>query len=366
MTAVVIRKVAIDNGFGGYKVAEVQTSGQVRVEVIPAVVGIGKTDTGLLATGLKRQRSSEKPLTVNFGHNSYLVGHNVHLSARPLERLDFQRLSEGPELLAWTYAGLWKILGSGDHKVILLDGLPVEILQNEEQAQAMVKRLRTRLVGDHSFRVNGQLVILQILQVRAIAQPVGSYFAWGLDTNGNWVQHNDSLKAPVAVADFGFNTLDLFVVQNGQVVGRFTAGKTLGMRRANSTIRAAAREQLGVDMSLHEADELVKMAVAGQPPLVYHPGGEMDFTDVVRQALEATFAEAITFIEEQWGNTRQFRHLLLTGGGAQALREFLLRQYPHALILPNPVTANAEGLAKFAVRTKAVGQSANGVASKPV
>lgn len=352
MTAEVIHKVAIDNGFGGFKAAEVQASGQIRVEVIPAVVGIGQADTSLLATGLKRQRSSEKPLTISLGNSLYLAGHNVHFSARPLERLDFQRLSEGPESLVLTYAAIWKILGSGDHTITILDGVPVEVLQNKEQAQATVKGLRDQLLGDHSFSVNGQPVTIKILQVKAIAQPVGSYFAWGLDTNGQWVQMNGSLKAAVAIADFGFNTLDLFVVQNGQVLSRYTGGKTLGMRRTNSAIRAAAREQFGVEMSLHEADELVKTFVAGQSPTVYYSGGEADFSEVVQQALQATFAEVVSFIEEQWGNTRQFRHLILTGGGAKALRELLLRQYPQALILPNPVTANAEGLAKFAIRPR--------------
>jgi hypothetical protein len=32
------------------------------------------------------------------------------------------------------------------------------------------------------------------------------------------------------------------------------------------------------------------------------------------------------------------------------LRATLLRQYPQGVVLPNPVTANAEGLARYAVR----------------
>lgn len=348
----VIRKVAVDNGFGGFKVAEVQDT-KLHVDLIPAVVGLGKTDTGMLATGLKRNHSAAKPLTVTFNNLSYLVGPNVHLYTRPLERLDFQRLSEGPEVQALTYAGFRKVLGTGEHLAIIYVGLPVEILQNMEEAQATLKRMRAWLVGDHHFSINDQSFKVTVMQVRGIAQPVGSYFAWGLNTQGQWVQMNESLKAAVAVADFGFNTLDLFVVQNGRVVDRFTGGKTLGMRRANSAIRAAALEQFGVEMSLHEADELVKTFVAGQPPMVYHSEGEADFSEVVQQALKATFAEAVSFMEERWGNARQFRHLILTGGGAQALRDLLLRHYPQALILSNPVTANAEGLAKFAVRIKA-------------
>ena len=57
-----------------------------------------------------------------------------------------------------------------------------------------------------------------------------------------------------------------------------------------------------------------------------------------------------SFVERQWGNGRQFVHLLFTGGGAEALRATLLRQYPQGVVLPNAVTANALGLARYAAR----------------
>ncbi|MBE7550095.1 MAG: hypothetical protein HS126_03335 [Anaerolineales bacterium] len=43
-------------------------------------------------------------------------------------------------------------------------------------------------------------------------------------------------------------------------------------------------------------------------------------------------------------------HILLTGGGALAMREMLLRQFPKATVMPEPVLANARGLAKLAAR----------------
>ena len=45
-----------------------------------------------------------------------------------------------------------------------------------------------------------------------------------------------AIKTPVAVADIGFNTLDLFAVENGQVIARFTDGDTLGMHRVADTL----------------------------------------------------------------------------------------------------------------------------------
>lgn len=70
---------------------------------------------------------------------------------------------------------------------------------------------------------------------------------------------------------------------------------------------------------------------------------------LTRQAIDSTFASVINFIEERLGNGRQFPHLLFTGGQMQALKKPLTRHYPHGLFLP--ITANAEGLAKFAQRS---------------
>ena len=144
----------------------------------------------------------------------------------------------------------------------------------------------------------------------------------------------------------GFNTLDLFAVQGGEVVSRFTGGDTAGMRRAAELIINAVRGSYGVDLSLHEADALLQE----KRPRLYTTEGETDLHSIVDQAIDATTAAVITFLERHWGNGRQFPHLLFTGGGAEMLRDDLLRQYPHGVVLPNPITANALGLARYAVR----------------
>jgi hypothetical protein len=101
-----------------------------------------------------------------------------------------------------------------------------------------------------------------------------------------------------------------------------------------------------VGLSLHEADALLQH----RGPRLYTAQGEQDLCAQVDQALGTTAAAVASFVERHWGNGRQFAHLLLTGGGAEALRETLLRHYPQGVILPNPVTANALGLARYAAR----------------
>ena len=343
-----IINVGLDPGFGGTKAACVGPEGS-RVAVTPSVVGVGRTDLGLLSLGdLGRQRRTRRPDQVRFGGVAYLVGENVARYARPVERMDFLRLSDGPELRALFYDVMARLLTGQpeDLRLNVLAGLPVEVMADRQQAQAALRDLRRWMVGEHTCVVNDRVLHFEVANVLVMAQPAGAFFAWGLNDEGQWIRPRDDLRAPVAVCDIGFNTLDLFVVEGGEVSGRFTGGDTAGMRRAAELLINSLRASLGVAPSLHETDALLRQ----RQPRLHTAQGEQDLYREVNQVLDMTAAAVIAFVERQWGNGRQFAHLLFTGGGAEALRKPLLRQYPHGVILPNPVTANALGLARYAGR----------------
>ncbi len=338
--------LGLDPGFGGFKVVEASGEGHRSIH-LPSVVGVGDTDTGLLSLGaLGGRRRDGRPLAVSWNGASYLAGHRVAAYARPIERMDFLRLSDGPELRVLTYAALGSLLGPGDHTVSLMLGLPVEVMADRDRALATLKSLRDWLQGEHRFTLNGDAVILTVTAVKAMAQPAGAFFAWGLDDDGHWTRPAGDLKAPVGICDIGFNTLDLFAVEGGQVVARFTGGDTLGLRRAAELLGSRVRKDYGVSFSLHEADALL----CDRRPQLHTPSGLTDLQAAARQALDATAGEILGFVESRWGQGRQFAYLLFTGGGAEALRPELTRLYPHGLVLPDPVTANALGLARYARR----------------
>jgi len=340
-------RIGVDPGFGNFKVATVRGT-EVEVSVVPSVVGVGETDLGLLSIGtLGRRRKRAVPDRVAFGGVTYLVGEGVSRFARPVQRMDFLRLSDGPELRALFYDAVFRLLGEGAHRdVRLMVGLPVEVMADREQARETLRTLRRWMVARHRFAVNDRPVTLTVTDVRVMVQPAGTFFAWGLDNNGKWTRAKGDLKAPVAICDIGFNTLDLFAVQGGEVVARFTGGDTAGMRRAAELLINAVRAEHGVELSLHEADALLRQ----KRPRLYTAAGEVNLRPLVTQALDTAAAGITTFVERRWGNGRQFAHLLFTGGGAEALRDALLRQYPHGVVLPDPVAANAIGLARYAVR----------------
>jgi hypothetical protein len=338
--------IGLDPGFGGVKAACIGLEG-AQMATVPSVVGVGSTDLGLLSVGyLGRRRRSRQPDQVTFDKITYLVGENVARYARPVERMDFLRLNDGPDLRSLFYDVVFRLLGQGQHRANVMVGLPVVVMADREQARATLRALRGWMATRHEYVVNGHEVRLDIENVKVMAQPAGTFFAWGLNNLGKWVRDRSVLRAPVAICDIGFHTLDLFTVEGGEVVARFTGGDTVGMRRAAELIINTVRTGYGVSLSLHEADALARQ----RGPRLHTAGAEMELRAQVDQALDTTAAAVVTFVERQWGNGCQFTHLLFTGGGAEALKATLLRQYPHGVVLPDTVTANALGLARYAAR----------------
>jgi hypothetical protein len=315
-----------------------------------SIVGVGNTDLGMLERGLGRRRAQDTPVTVAWNGWSYLVGSGVERYARPVERMDLQRLSDGVELRALTYKTLYDLavdLPPDQRAFAVMVGLPVEVMANADQAKATRRTIRSWLMGDHTLAVDGDALTLTIHKVQVMGQPAGAYHAWAFDDAGRWARDRADQRALVGIGDIGFNTLDLYSVQGGRIQGRYTDGDSLGMRRAAELVIDAVRRQHGVTLSKHRADALLHR----RRPALFVGGQQVDLATVVAQARASNEGSVLAFFEATWDNGRQFGYLLFTGGGAESLRPALLRQYPHGVVLPDAVTANALGLARAARRT---------------
>ena len=346
-----IRKIGLDPGFSSIKIAEASETG-IATYLLPAVVGLGaETESGLSLAGVARPRKrGAQPLEITFEGLSYLVGPNVALYTRPIHRMDFDRFSDSPELRASLYAALYKLLNGGAHRVSLALALPVKVLQDKQEAQRVERQIRNWLTGIHSFSVNGVETHLEVATVRAkIPQPVASWFEWGMDNSGQWVKGAEALKAPTLVVDQGFNTLDVLVVQNGQISQRHTGGDTLGMRRAAERLIELLTRRYKVTPDLLEADALIRQVGSGQKAATFVEGEAVDVSAEARQSIGSLETAVARFIENVLSQGHLYR-VLLTGGGTMGLMTRLRRRFPKATVLREPVLANARGLAKLANR----------------
>ena len=357
-----IRKLCIDLGNGNTKGAEVvithrKRKGEVietrelQTASLPSQVGAGDTSLGGLSLGnVVKRRKEEQPAQVSFSGGTYLVGHNVARFAKPLERFDLRKYTDSMEVRALTYALLAQMVNGGETDMALIVALPVEVVMAEAFKET-AKGIEEWLLGEHHFTYDGHVSHLTVHAIKCMAQPVGAFFAWGLDDHGDWTMRSedDLLNANVAVLDSGFNTLDLLLVKQGRIEKRFTGGDTLGVRVAAEEIARGVKAQYQFDLSMAEADTYIRQYLDRKSVPIIVAGEKHDLAPLVRQALNALSTRTIRFVEETWRGA-QLSYVLLAGGGAMVLDAPLRRQMRQAELLPDPVTANAIGLAKLAQR----------------
>lgn len=278
--------------------------------------------------GLKAKR---RPMEITSEFGSFYVGEGAHEHGRPVENLDFERLTGAPEMRALLYAS-WaqfqKQYGKFDRPLSLMVGLPLQMMlgADAKQYQAGVKGW---LKGTHQFTADGEAMTVEVGQVRQTSQPVGALFDYVLDDDGRIIADRGSaMLDEVGVISVGFNTVELLVVKDQGAVERFTAGNTLGVRRL---LELMNRDGL---FSLGELDEKVR-------------AGRM--RDEMKQALPIWAREVNGEIERRWGQSfKRFVRVIIVGGGALLLKDALTSQFGPKAYVPNlPVLSIARGLDKL-------------------
>ncbi|CAG0933587.1 hypothetical protein TFLX_03117 [Thermoflexales bacterium] len=344
-----IRKVCIDLGNGNMKGAEVRGKA-LNVVSLQSQVGVGDVSLGGLSLGnvAKRKRDDE-PIEISFSGGTYLVGPNVARYAQPLERFDAAKYSDSMEIRALTYALLAQLVNGGEKDLAVVVALPVDVVMSANFKET-VKGIEGWLLGEHSFTYDGRESHVTIHAVKCMAQPVGAFFAWGLNEHGEWTRdESDLTDATVAVLDSGFNTLDLLLVKQGRIEKRYTGGDVLGVRVAANEIARAVKAQYHFDMSMSEADAYIRQYLDRHKVPIVVAGERVDLAPIIRQALNSLATRTTDFVERTWRNAN-LSYVLLAGGGALVLDAPIRKQITHAQMLPGPVTANAIGLAKLAQR----------------
>jgi hypothetical protein len=299
--------------------------------------------------GVRTRRKEQEPVQVTFSGGAYLVGHNVARYAKPLERFDPSKYTDSMEVRALTYALLAQMVDGGSTDLAVIVALPVGVTMAANFKET-VKGIEAWLLGEHHFTYDHYESHITVHAIKCMAQPAGAFFVWGLNEKGEWSRaEDDLLNANVAVLDSGFNTLDLLLVKQGRIEKRYTGGDTLGVRVAAAEIARTVKEQYKFDLSMAEADAYIRQYLDRKTVPIIVAGERHDLKSIVQQALNSLTTRTIDFIDETWHDA-QLSYVLLAGGGALILDAPIRRHLKHAETLPDPVTANAVGLAKLAQR----------------
>lgn len=313
-----------DMGMGALKLWSAAGGWQLVSQV--ASNGHGHLSDGIL--GLKNRR---RPMLISGDFGSFYVGDGAHEHGRPVENLDFERLTGAPEMRVLLYAALAQYQaehGPFDEPLNLMVGLPLQMMTGE-LAKDYQKGVKNWLKGAHTFEVDGITHTLEVEDVKQTSQPVGALFDYVLDHRGQMIgERGSALLDEVGVISVGFNTVELLVVKERGALERFTRGNTLGVRRLLELIN---RDGL---FSLGELDAKLR---AGRL------NGEL------KQAMPVWAREVNGEIEKVWGvSHRRFAKVLIVGGGALLLKDALTVQFAHKAWVPDDaVLSIARGLWKL-------------------
>ena len=297
--------------------------------VLPSLVS---AETNQAVGHLLGFRTQKPPLRLLLDGAAFYVGPGAHDWGRPIENLDYDRLTGVPETRAIVYANLTGYIqqyGPLEAPVQLIVGLPLEPLSGPDAA-TNADVVRRWLKGPHRWEADGQSFQVMVSDVKVTSQPSGALFDYLLDENGAFIPERKAhFIQEIGIVSIGFNTLELLTVRDKAPVQALTAGRTLGVRRLLELVNGEGLYTLG------ELDSLLR-------------SGRLD----VQAALPVWGREITGQIEKTWGRRwKRFAQIIVVGGGAILLRQHLLERFNGKVYLPDdPVLAIARGLYKLALQ----------------
>ena len=288
-----VTAIGLDPGFGNTSVC---VAG--RVGTIQSAVSIPQ-QTGMAALGMKSAGRRAKIVAMSNGVQ-YAVGEGAAAKGTLKTSMDYSALAS-PERRALMYAAFAEALDgmalADSAEILLAIGLPVPLLQDEQQAQVVLDGLQ-QLKGEHEFSIGEQTYRLTIAKIKGLAQPAGTYINYAYDDALNPVSGVN--KSEVLVLDIGMNTLDIYVLQNGQVLESFVGGDEVGIKRLLELMTTNGRDIMELDALLRHGSLKLEPA-----------------------QLDGYLGEVLAAIKRTAPNLRRFDVVIPCGGGALMLGDRL-------------------------------------------
>ncbi len=323
--------LGIDIGYGFVKGYD----GQNEI-VFPSVVGIGR-DISYLSQ-LSTYKSPLDTLALSYNGKNYFIGsYAIRQSAIPSRSLDIKKPEDINTLLLFlTAVGIYS--SEPQQQFSVVTGLPTNyVLSYQDQ-------LKTLLSGNHhiAIRLRGknEEKQLNIGDIKIIPQPFGTLFNLVLDNNGE-ISDQDMSGKIVGIADIGFKTADFCVSDALEFVDRLSSSSSSGMVSAYEIIAAMIRSRFKIDKKDFELDKIVKSKT------IKIAGINHDISDIISEAYFNLAAKIKTELDSLW-DYRELDTIILTGGGGEALSEYLIPKFNNMMLVQDAQFANVKGFWKLA------------------
>ncbi len=267
------------------------------------------------------------------------VGAKAVTQSRFLQRREDRHWVESDEWIALSLAALTELTSATSVELRVVTGLPVAFFADRQV-------VRDRLLGEHKVQREGRYrQTFRVVDCRVIPQPFGTLLSAALDDRGRIVDQTLATGA-VGVIDIGGKTTNLLSVNRLAEISHETASVNVGAWDAVRAIQIwlADRYPGLEDLRPHM---VVEAMIARQ---VKYYGETVDLRAVVEETLDPLAEQILAEASQLWNGGATLDAILVTGGGAHLLGQYVQRRFRHARVVSEPVFANALGYWRFAQR----------------
>ncbi len=322
--------IGLDVGYGFVKVTDRDTGFS-----FPSVVGEGHVRP-TFHTGLNREVGINK-LKIVLDDQLFFVGKNAIRHSKFAHRdLSFTRAT-GNTFEILFYAALSFFCNSSINKFKVVTGIPIERMH-------LIDNLASRVKKEKNIKVfSGQEkrdIIINVEDIEIVPQPLGTYWSQVLNSYGQTTENTEELAG---IIDIGFKTTDLAAIEDGEYIPEKSITIPIGMSTAYREIATNLMAQYNFEVETYAFDEFVikrKINVDGQA---------VDITKIVDVAFERLAESILVEMGSLW-RLADFNRLILSGGGGQAVDQYMRSLMPHIKLASDSITANSRGYLSWANR----------------
>ncbi|QHZ54025.1 ParM/StbA family protein [Paenibacillus larvae] len=230
-----------------------------------------------------------------------------------------------------------QLVSSGD-EVQLVTGLPVEDMHDQDIENVVKENLK----GSHEVMINADTKTFNIIDVKAIEQPLASLVYYMLDDKGKLRPERKMFESKrLLIIDIGFGTTD--VVETVGLNPMKMKGIGIGLRNAMSDLEDLVKIKYPRIQGMPRGIELDYEIRHASKILC---GGETyDIKAEKEQAFQDTADRIIEGVKDAGFAIKSYDRVVFTGGGTLALREHLRDHLEgaNAVLLNHSQMANAYG-----------------------
>lgn len=322
--------IGIDLGYGYVKASDGQTA-----HVFPSTIGIGqRIRFKSLLTSLQKLTDN---LAITVDNRKYFIGELAIKQSEIVSRSLGRNRTEDTSAKVLLLAALALYAEKDEQSFNVVTGLPVDYYSTFRDEWNQL------ILGTHSVKVdNGQQEksrVIKVEKLQIIPQPFGTLYDKILNSEGEMVDQSYS-GLRVGIVDIGFKTSDFAVADNLEFIDKSSSSREIAMCTAFNLLTERFREKYFIRKESYQLDKIVESGI------LRIAGESINVEESINEAFAIVASKIATEINSIW-DKKELDKIILTGGGGEAISQYLLPKFKNMELVKGAQFANVRGYQKL-------------------